>query len=376
MKKGMVWILFLAIWMGACQKEPDPQSLRREIAENREKIIRLKQQNEALQKRLDILEEQNGTRAVAVEVEQIMPQTFTHHFEVNGSVEAVKESYVSTQTPGQIQQIHVREGDRVQKDDLLISLNSDVLRNNIAEVRTHLQLATTVYEKRRDLWSRQIGSEVEFLSAKNQKESLENRLKALEAQLDMTRITSPIEGIVDRIPLKKGELASPGQLLVLVVNLREVYINADVSERYLDVVRVGDLGEVTFPSVPDLKLEVPIHKIGQVINSENRTFKIQLKIPNRRERLKPNLIAVVRLTDYVNESAMVVPSIVIKKDLQGTYVYRVEEKEGQFQARKAYVHEGISSENRSIITFGLEFGDRVVTRGYNFIKDGTTIEIK
>lgn len=376
MKKTTVTVSILIFGLLACQAPDDAESLRRQIAQNREKIISLKQENESLQKTLNAMEGENGSRFVNVEIKEIKPETFVHHFEVNGTVEAVNESYVSTQTPGQIEEIHVQEGERVKKGDLLITLNSEVLENNIAEVKTNLKLARTVYEKRKDLWDRQIGSEVEFLSAKNNKEALEERLRALEAQRELTRISSPLTGLVERIPPKRGELASPGQLLVLVVNLKEIYINADVSERYLPVVQVGDSGEVSFPAYPDINLMVPIHKIGQVINPENRTFRIQLKMENLDGRLKPNLIAIIRLVDYMNEAAVVIPSIVIKKDRQGAYVYRVDDTGDRPVARKVYINEDISSDNRSVVTYGLDFADRVIVGGYNFIKDGTRIKIK
>lgn len=313
---------------------------------------------------------------IMIEAKKIEPERFEHFFAVNGSVEAVKEAFISPEISGQVKTIHVSEGDRVKKGQLLVSLNSDIIERGITEVKTSLKLAKTVFEKREGLWAKKIGSEIQFLQAKTNKESLENKLETLEAQLGKTKIKAPIAGIIDQISKKQGELAMPGVMLIRVINLRKVYANAEVSEAYLSKIKKGDPVLVTFPSYPELAIAAPIFRIGSVVNPQNRTFKITIKIDNENEKLKPNLIAVIKIKDFSTEAALIVPSIIIKKDFKGSYLYVVERQEDKVTARKIHVETGMSKKGDTMITKGLEPGLEVITGGYNLVKNGVRIRLK
>ncbi|MCK5055989.1 MAG: efflux RND transporter periplasmic adaptor subunit [Candidatus Aminicenantes bacterium] len=313
---------------------------------------------------------------IIVEAKKIEYVKFEHFFSVNGSVEAIKEAFISPEISGQIKTVHVSEGDRVKKDQLLISLNSDVTEHGITEIKTSLKLAKTVFEKRKGLWDKKIGSEIQFLQAQTNKESLENKLKTLEARLEKTKIKAPIAGIVDQISKKQGELAIPGSLLIRVIDLRKVYANADVSEAYLSKIHKGDPVFVTFPSYPELGINASILRVANVVNPQNRTFQIKIKINNENEKLKPNIIAVIKIKDFSAESAFVVPSIIIKKDFKGTYLYVVERGDVKLTARKIHVETGMSEKGNTMITKGLEPGLEVITGGYNLVKNGVGIKLK
>lgn len=314
-------------------------------------------------------------QAIAVEVKEMAPEAFSHYFTVNGSVEAVKEAFISPEMLGQVKEILVSEGQRVKKGQLLATLNASVIQKSISEVKTGLDLARTIYQKRKGLWEKKIGSEIQYLEAKTQKESMENKLKTLEAQLEMTRIKSPINGIVDEIAKKVGELSTPGMMLLRVVNLSKLYVNADISEAYLAKIAKGDSVEVTFPSFPDLTVKTKIYQTGNVVNRDNRTFKVKLLIDNVDEKLKPNILAVIKLKDFDTDGAMVVPSIIIKQDIKGSYVYVVKEEEKTLTALKTYIVPGISEESETMIEEGLKNGQKVITRGYNLVKNGVEIKI-
>jgi len=321
-------------------------------------------------------EEESG-KALLVAVKKMAYEKFEHFFLANGTVEAVNDAFISSEINGQIKTIHVKEGRRVKQGQLLVSLNSDVIESSIAEVKTGLELAKTVYKKRKGLWDKKIGSEIQYLEAKTNKESLENKLKTLGAQLDMAKIKAPISGIVDGIFKKEGELAAPGFQLIQLVNLKKVYVNADVSEAYLAKINKGDTVEVTFPSYPELTVNAVIHRTGHVVKSQNRTFLVQLLLDNKDEKLKPNMLGLIKMKDFSVDSALAVPSIIIKNDLKGPYLYVVEteEKQGKLLARKIYVEPGMSEGSNTMITQGLEPGQQVIVKGYNLVKNGTEIKI-
>jgi len=325
--------------------------------------------------------ENNGNpgTALLVSIQTMAYETFEHFFEANGSVEAVKEAFVSPELNGQIQKIHVKEGRRVKKGQLMVSLNSDVIESSIAEVKSSLELARTVYKKRKGLWEKKIGSEIQYLEAKTNKDSLENRLKSLQAQLRMSRIKAPISGIVDKIYRKEGELAVPGMQLLQLVNLKNVYINAEVSESYIGKVVKDDTVTVSFPTYPDKIMEAKVYRTGNVVNLTNRTFLVQLLMDNGEESLKPNMMALLKIRDFVADAALVVPSVIIKNDMKGAYLYVVEndkEKQGKKVARKIYVKTGKSEGGKTMILNGLKPGNKVVVDGYNLVKNGMEVKVE
>lgn len=375
MNRLLIIMLIVSFW--ACSPEKNKDSIKSEINQNKAKILELQQKN--LQ--LDSLLKKNGgvkstKKYLTVSVKTTKKEFFSHHFQANGEVEAIKSAFISPEMNGQIKTIHVKEGQRVVAGQLLISLNNSVLRNSIEEVKTALDLATTVFNKKKELWEQKIGSEIDFLQTKNQKESLEKKLKTLSAQLNMTLVKAPFTGIVDEITLKKGELAAPGMRLVQLVNLSKMYVNADISERYLSSVKKGDTVFVEFPTYEGMKFKTIIHRTGNIINSKNRTFKIQLKINNIDKKLKPNIMAIVHLSDFQTNEAILIPSQAIKQDIKGKFVYKVEKKANDFFAKKTYIKTGLSDNNNTMITKGVKIDEKIITAGASLVKDENRIRIK
>ncbi|MFO7977847.1 MAG: efflux RND transporter periplasmic adaptor subunit, partial [Bacteroidales bacterium] len=353
------------------------EAIREQISEYNEQIMQLNQQVEQLEEQLEQMGAFSANRrrepVTLIELEE---QSFANYVNINASVEAVKEAQISPEINGQIQQIRVTKGQRVQPGQVVARLNTSVIENNIREVETSLQLARTRFERQQALWDQQIGSEIQYLEAKSNLESLESRLQTLESQLAMATLRSPIQGIVDDIFLKEGELAMPGVPVAHVIALDPLNINADVSESFLPVMDEDDQVILRFPSFPDYEQQVDIHRLGNVINPENRTFRLQLRIRNPQERFKPNMVATIAIRSFYTDSAIVVPSILVKQDAQGFFVYTaVTSESNELMAEKIYVERTMSSEGNTMISDGLQQGDLVINRGHNQVNDGDMLEI-
>jgi len=362
----------------SCQSEPAPtdaETIKKQISEHK------KQVNELTMKIADLEEQlrQMGDGAtlqnqLLVEVTTVGNQSFSHFIKVNANVEAVDEAMISPETNGQIRQIQVKKGQRVSAGQVVASLNVSVIENSIKEVETSLELAKTLYDRQKNLWEQKIGSEVQYLQAKNNYESLQSRLATLQSQLELSVIRSPFDGVVDEIFAKEGELALPGMPLMQILNLSRLYVNADVSEVYLPVIKPGDEVTLRFPAFPDFEQQLKIHRLGNVINPENRTFRLQLMIPNSNDRFKPNMVASVSFRAFATDSALVIPSILIKQDVQGHFVFVARKNgNGQFYARKTYIGRGLDSEGRTMINDGLSPGDLLITRGHNQVTEGIPV---
>jgi membrane fusion protein (multidrug efflux system) len=359
----------------------NPESVKKKIILKQEQIARINRSIKKLENKLyGDSAAMKSTSLIPVVVTEMKYEPFSHYIEVQGNIEAVEDANISPEMGGQIKNIHVREGEWVKKGQLLVSLNTEVTQSSIQEVKTGLALAKKLYDKQKSLWEQNIGSELQYLEAKNSYEQAEARLKTLEAQLDMSNIKAPFNGLVDRIYQKEGELGAPGFGILHLVNLTNLKIVAEVSEIYLPSIHKGKIVEITVPTYADMKLNVPVYRTGDVINAANRTFPVEVRLNNVNSKLKPNMFAVLKINDYTKDSALIVPSNIIKRDItkdaEGNFkefLFIAEEKENRTVARKVYVTTGRTYNNESVIRSGLKPGQKVITEGYNTVSTGTEV---
>lgn len=373
-------ILLLAaivVFLSSCGNQPKPEEvISSELEAYRQQVRDLNKKIEEKTKELEALTSgQDNRMRVPVNLQQVEAVTFNHFFEASGSVIPVNEAFISPEVNGQVSEILVSEGDRVKKGQLLMRLNTDITDKTIQEVETSLALATDVFNRQKRLWDQKIGSEIQFLEAKNNKASLENRLATLRAQLEMSDITAPIDGIIEKVNLKKGELAVPGMQVIQLVNLSKLYVRADISENYLPYLKMGDEVTLTFPSYPGYMKKLNISRIGNVVNINNRTFEIELELENTQEELKPNMVGVIKINDFTAENSMVAPSKVIKEDLNGHYLYIAVQDGNDLIARKRYIQIGRTFSDQTRVVGGLEFGDKIIVDGFNRVSDGSLLKL-
>jgi RND family efflux transporter MFP subunit len=370
---SLVVILFVV----ACgNSEKTPEAIKNQIKTYKEEISNLENKIAALEEELAENGEADEASKVLIKTKTISKEPFAHYVEVSASLEAVNSAFISPEISGQVQTIHVSEGQFVRKGQLLVSLDADIINASIKELETSYELAKTVFAKQEELWNQKIGSEIQYLEAKNNKESLESKLESLKLQRSKSRITAPISGIIDKINIKKGELAVPGAQIIQLVNIGTFYVNADVSEKYIPVVKRGNPVTIGFPTFPDWEIETSVYRTSNIINQSNRTFQLQARVNNKGEKLKPNMLATVTFQDFAIDSAMVVPSILVKEDFKGNYIYLLGIQEGKSIAQKRYVKTSYSNDTGTMITNGINVGDKVIVEGYNFVQDGIEVDVK
>jgi len=380
MMKKIIITLIVGIVLFSCTSKNDGKSadeIRNQINKYKSEVIKLEKNISNLEKQLDTMGQgQAAGRVVSVVVKKLNRQPFQHYFIATGAVEAKYESYISPQTNGKIDYIYVEEGDKVTKGQLLARLNTEIIENNIDEVKVNLELAETLYEKQKELWNKKIGSEVQYLQAKNNYFSLKSRLKTLQSQYDLSFIKSPLTGVVDEVYQKVGEMGTPGMRLVHVVSLSPLTLKAKISERYIPAIKVGDSVLVTFPTFPDMKIMASINLIGYVVNPTNRTFDVEVNLNNSDNKIKPNMMATLNLRDYETNSAIVVPSYLIREDIKGKYLYIAVKESGVLIATKRYITTGLSYKGITEIKSGIGEGTTIITDGYNNVSDGVAIGVK
>ena len=345
-------------------------SLREDQKELQNRILKLEKEI----KKQDPLFEYKPDITTLVSVIEVSSQEFYHKIEVRGSIASRQNIMISAELAGLIQKIMVREGDRVNKGQLLVILDGESIRRSIDELKTQLELAALLYERQARLWEKSVGSEIQYLEAKNRKESLEKRLASANTRLEKTRVKASFSGSIDSIPVNEGEFVMTGMPLVRVVNLNNLYIKADVSERYAGKFKKGDKARVYLPAF-EVYLDSRIDAVSDVIHLENRTFTAEVSLKNLRHQVKPNMMVIVELTDYKNENATVIPTNIIQNDDQGQFVFTVR-KDGDKQiAEKLHIETGKSYNNMTEVHQGINAGEIVVDRGFRELTNGIAVRI-
>lgn len=363
----------LIVVLVSCSGASDnsPEAKRKQLTAYKQELHDLESKISKLEAELDSARK---IEYVNVKTLDVVARRFEHFFEVTGNVEADQEVNVSPESSGKIMDILVREGQQVAKGAVLATLNTDMLNQSIEESRISLDLATTTFERQKNLWDQKIGSELQFLQAKSNKESLERRLESLQAQREMTVIKSPVDGVVDIIYQKNGEIGNPQIPFAKVVNIKRLKVYGDIAETYLMKVRKGDPVNIQFPAISK-DAKASITQVGNFIDPNNRTFRIRIDLQNPDGMIKPNMVAILELRDYASDTAVVIPTLVIKQDFKGSYTYVVNGSDSVQRAQKVYVRTGVSNNNMTEVTEGLKPGMKVISEGFDQVVDGSAVKI-
>ena len=372
MKKLAIFICTICILISSCgPEELNTEAKNAQLKDLKSQLVELKSQIKKLENDLNVAPELPTEKKIPVRVKELKEEVFYHYIEQSGKINSKENILVSAEMGGLTTQINASEGQWVSKGQSVIELDSDLMRSNVEELNAALELAKTTFERQQVLWDKKIGSELQYLQIKNQYETLQNKLEAAETQLRKLSISAPISGIIEELFLNPGELANPGMPAFRIVNTEKVYVEADVAERYANVLKKNTPVKVTFKAL-GIHKEAPLSFVGQVINLENSTFKVKIELHNTQGALKPNGTASLEIQDYVNKQALVVPSKIVKKDMRGDYLFI----NNKGQAEKLYVEMGLSQDDKSMIVSGLNPGDQIIVDGYSEVISGSLLDIK
>ncbi|HAN18983.1 MAG: hypothetical protein A2X13_11690 [Bacteroidetes bacterium GWC2_33_15] len=351
---------------------PNDIKLIKQITNQKNRIVSIEQKITALENQMTARDQK---LLIPVAVKEIQNETFSHYIIAHGDVEAKNYAMISPEMGGRIEKILVKEGDFVTKGLLLVSLNTDAIDKQIEGLKSSLDFATKTFNKLDTLWNQNIGSEIDYLSAKNNKKNLEAQMESLQAQKRMAQIRAPFDGIVNKIYSKEGEIAGPGFPVIEFVNLKKIVIKAHVSESYIDKISKGEQVELSFSSLPDYTVKTTIIQVSKVINTKSRTFQIEMEIDNPGDRIKPNMVSTILINDFTSNEAFVVPSLAIRKDITGNFVYIVNTQDNKHIVAKKYITTGLSYDDKTQVTAGLIRGDKVVVQGFHLVSAGVAVNL-
>lgn len=321
------------------------------------------------------VENEDENNVVNVNVEEVTPSTFNHYLNIQGTVESDKTISITPKTTATVEEITVQAGDVVEKGDVLARLDGEVTRTQIEEVKSQLKLAETRYERQKNLREDNIGSEIQLLEIETQVRSLENQLATLQEQYDNYVMRATIGGTVNRVFIKEGENVGPNGPSFQIANAEALKVTAEISESYINRVETTDSVTITLPSI-DREITKPIDVVSKVIDPANRTFGIEVYIPNMDGMVRPNMMAKLKVNDYQRNNVLTVPINVVQSTNEGGYIYLAEESESGWVAKQQSVVTGNSYNENIIIEEGLQSGDQIITVGYNNLNDGDQISIQ
>ena len=375
----LLFFTLLASCGSAVSEDVVPEDLagKKEYLKTKKAELRqLTQRVESLEK--DIFAEDPGLapKGTLVAYEAVAASSFENFAEVQATVRASETAMATPQLPGRILSMNYDEGDNIRKGALVAVIDVEDITTQRAELETAAELAKTVFERQKRLWDQNIGSEIQYLQAKNNYDRIQKQLASVDVQTAKKNVYAPISGTVDRVMMRQGETGAPGMPIISILNTNDLDVVADASEELLTKVRRGQKVKVKVPAL-DLEFMAPITRIGKTVDPANRTFEVEIDVPGKYLRtLKANLLAEVEVLDFKGEDLIVVSQDQIQQEIDGRqFVFLARDGENGPQATKAYVETGESYNNKAIVTSGLKIGDRIITDGSRGLTEGQKVSL-
>ncbi|MEZ4874848.1 MAG: efflux RND transporter periplasmic adaptor subunit [Flavobacteriaceae bacterium] len=305
-------------------------------------------------------------------------EIFNHFFEVQGSVTTKDLLVITPEYNGILTNVYVKEGQKVSKGQLLGKIDDGGMGQQLAQMEIQADLAKTTYDRQKRLWEQKIGSEIQYLQAKSNYEAQSKAVSQMQQQLAKTTIKAPFSGTVDDVITEQGSVVAAGQTPIFrLINLNNMYIETEIPESYVkDVVKGKDV-KAEFP-ILGKTFDTKIRQAADYINPANRTFKVEVDIPNKDQMVKPNLTAKLKINDYTNEKAILIPQSIISENAEGEqYVYIVTDKntENEGIAKKVIITTGKTQGDVIEVLSGLTSGAEIIKEGARSVKDSQPVKV-
>lgn len=385
--KNIYSLLIVTLLLSSCG-EGKKQTVEKVLETNNLETIRLKR-GEVVAKQQEIAEQlkQLDAKIAVLDTTKKVPlittftakQTvFNHYLELQGNVSTKKNLVIFPEYSGILSKVYVTEGQRVSKGQTLARIDDGGLSQQLSQLEIQESLAKTTFERQERLWNQKIGSEIQYLQAKSAYEAQTQAVNQLKQQIGKTVVRAPFSGTIDDIITEQGSVVGAGQSqLMRIVNLDNMYIETDVPERYISNVTKNKNVEVEFP-ILGKKIDAKVRQAGNFINPANRTFKVEVAVPNKDRSIKPNLTAKLKINDYTNEKALLIPQSIISENANGEqYIYVVNNKNGNNEgvAERIIITTGKTQGDVIEVLSGLENGTEIIQEGARTVKNGQTVKV-
>lgn len=300
---------------------------------------------------------------------------FTHYIDIQGNVDTKQNLIIYPEYSGVLSQVYVKSGQKVNKGQILARIDDGGLSNQLAQMETQATLAKTTFERQKNLWDKKIGSEIQFLQAKTNYEAQMKAVAQMRAQLGKTIVKAPFSGVIDEVITEKGQVVGPGQQLMRIVNLSDMFVSANVPESFIGKIKNGAIVDVEVKSTGKT-YKGKVRQIGNYINPNNRNFSIEVAVPNSDNLLRPNQVAVLKIEDYKKANAILVPESIVTENAVGEkIIYTVDTSGKEPKAIKKTIVVGLTSGANIEVKSGLNKGEQIIIEGARSVQNGDVVEI-
>ena len=386
--KNTYLLIIITVFLSSCSNKKEP-SLEEILATNDVELLKSRKSEidakleelsldlNQLNNKLNVLNKDRNTPLITTITTS--EQQFNHFIELQGNVKTKQNVLVYPEMPGILNKVYVKEGQKVKKDQILATIDDGGLSQQLMLLESNEQLAKTTFERQKRLWDQQIGSEIQYLQAKTSYDSQKNATRQLKKQLDKFTIRAPFSGIIDDVFKEKGTVVAPGPgaEIFRIINLSNMYIETDVPESYISSIKKNKMVEVNFP-ILERSYDSSIRQVGNFINPSNRTFKIEVGIPNIDGEIKPNLTAKLKLNDYSNLNAILIPQSIISENANGQqfiYVVKDDKENRQVYAERLVIETGKTDGDLIEVTKNLDANVEVILEGARSVNNGQVVKV-
>lgn len=322
----------------------------------------------------EIIKLDNTKRYPLVSTLTVKDSAFTHYIEVQGNIETKENIMISPEYSGVLTQLNVKAGQKVSKGQVLARIDDGGMSAQLAQAENKLALDKTTFDRQKNLWDQKIGSEIQYLQTQTAYQSQQKMVKQMQAQLSKTVVRAPFSGTIDEVIVERGQVVAPGQSLFRIVNLGNMYVTANVPENYLSKLKLGASVEVYLNAIGKT-YKGKVRQVGTYINPNNRTLSIEIAVPNPDNLLRPNQVAVLKIEDYINKNALLIPENIMTENAAKEKIVYVVSEGKETKVAQRIIEIGYTSGAMVEVKSGLKPGETIVTEGAKTLTDGANVEI-